>query len=107
VVIHGISLNHAVGLNLELCAILAAQGVLGLSVDMRWHDGYDDGVLRDTTFEDTLPDVRAAVQLLADRGADRVVLLGHSLGSQRIAYYHAATRDPRIAGLVFVEPARV
>lgn len=107
VVVHGISLNHEVGLNLELCAILAAQGVSSLSVDMRWHDGYDRGVLRDTTFEDTLPDLRAAVQLLAERGVERVVLLGHSLGSQRIAYYHVATRDPRVAGLVFVEPARV
>jgi pimeloyl-ACP methyl ester carboxylesterase len=54
-----------------------------------------------------LPDLRAAVQLLAERGVERVVLLGHSLGSQRIAYYHVATRDPRVAGLVFVEPARV
>jgi pimeloyl-ACP methyl ester carboxylesterase len=107
VFVHGISLNHGVELNLEMCAILAAQGVLSLSVDMRWHDGYDPGVVRDTTFEDTLPDLRASVQLLADRGVERVILLGHSLGAQRIAYYHAATRDPRIAGLVFVEPARV
>jgi pimeloyl-ACP methyl ester carboxylesterase len=107
VFVHGISLNHGVDLNLEMCAILAAHGVLGLSVDMRWHDGYRPGVIRDTTFEDTLPDLRASVQLLADRGVDRVILLGHSLGAQRIAYYHAATRDPRIAGLVFVEPARV
>jgi pimeloyl-ACP methyl ester carboxylesterase len=107
VMVHGISLDHAVDLNLELCAILAARGLTSLSVDMRWHDGYSPGVIRDSTFEDTLPDLRASIDFLAARGIDHVLLLGHSLGSMRIAYYHVATRDPRVAGLVFVEPARV
>jgi pimeloyl-ACP methyl ester carboxylesterase len=107
VVVHGISLNHAEDLNIALCAMMAKQGCASLSVDMRWHDGYDPRVVRDTTFEDTLLDLRASIEFLAARGVERVVLFGHSLGSMRIAYYHAVTRDPRIAGLVFVEPARV
>ena len=46
-------------------------------------------------FEGCVPDIRAAIDLMADRGYDRIVLLGHSKGGVKAAYYLAQTGDPR------------
>ena len=45
-------------------------------------------------FEDYRQDVAAAIELARDRGLTDVVLLGHSLGTARVAYYLAGRTDP-------------
>jgi pimeloyl-ACP methyl ester carboxylesterase len=107
VLIHGICLNHREPLNLAVCSMLASQGVLALSVDMRWHDGYDPKVVRTSTFEETIDDLKGSIDWLEQQGANRVFLIGHSLGSIRSAYYQRLTGDARVASLIFLEPARV
>jgi pimeloyl-ACP methyl ester carboxylesterase len=53
-------------------------------------------------FEDNRTDIAAGVNLLAGHGASRIVLVGQSLGTNRILYYQAETQDPRVRGLVLM-----
>jgi pimeloyl-ACP methyl ester carboxylesterase len=42
------------------------------------------------------------MKLLADRGASRFILVGQSLGTNRILYHQAERQDPRVRGLVLM-----
>jgi pimeloyl-ACP methyl ester carboxylesterase len=66
-----------------------------LSINMR-----TAGSMLRARFEDYLLDVGAAVRLARQRGFTHLVLLGHSLGSARVVYYMARTKDPTVEGLV-------
>jgi len=56
-------------------------------------------------FEGCVPDIRAAIDLMADRGYGRIILLGHSKGGVKAAYYLAQTGDPRVIALGLLSPA--
>lgn len=56
-------------------------------------------------FDDCVPDIRAWLDQAESTGHDRVVLLGHSLGSLKATHYLARTQDPRVAGLVLASTA--
>lgn len=51
-------------------------------------------------FTDCRHDLDAAVAFGLARGYERLVLLGHSTGCQKITYYQAARRHPRVAAIV-------
>ncbi|MFH1126791.1 MAG: alpha/beta fold hydrolase [archaeon] len=55
-------------------------------------------------FEDSVLDIRAAIDFLAARGYGNIILEGHSLGCQKVAYYMYKTKDERVRGLVFLAP---
>lgn len=55
-------------------------------------------------FRKSIHDIRAGVRFLKKRGYRRVVLVGHSTGAQKIAYYAARVRDRSIAGIVLLAP---
>jgi pimeloyl-ACP methyl ester carboxylesterase len=95
--VHGWGGDHASGWP-PLARALARLGHLTLALDMRDHGRGP----KTTLFEDTLLDLDAGVQLLARRGASRLILIGHSLGSNRVLYYQAERRDPRVRGLVLM-----
>lgn len=80
---------------------LAAAGIPVLRFDYRGM-GDSEGALR--SFEDIQPDIRAAVdRLLGERpGIRRVVLWGLCDAASAIAVY--APSDPRVAGLVLLNP---
>lgn len=50
------------------------------------------------------PDLRAAVTLASQRGAENIVLLGYSQGASLISYYLRNVGSQGIAGLVFDSP---
>ena len=56
-----------------------------------------------------LLDIDAWLRLLADRGRQRVLLLGHSLGAIKAVYWAAARResDTPVAGLAALSPPRL
>lgn len=56
-------------------------------------------------FEDSLYDLRGAIDMLSKRGFSRFVLCGHSTGCQKALYYQYKTQDRRVAGLVLLGPA--
>lgn len=55
-------------------------------------------------FEEVILDLSAAVDWVHSLGHDRIVLLGHSIGSLRITRYQLATADPRIKAQVHFAP---
>jgi pimeloyl-ACP methyl ester carboxylesterase len=57
------------------------------------------------TFGDCLKDIQAWVDLAKSRGAERIVLQGHSHGALKVTYYLSKTDDPVIAGIVLLSPS--
>jgi pimeloyl-ACP methyl ester carboxylesterase len=55
-------------------------------------------------FDESPHDVDAWITLAVSLGFERVVILGHSLGALKVAYYQALRQDPRVAGLVAASP---
>ena len=51
-------------------------------------------------FDEVPLDLEAWVGLAADLGYERVVLMGHSFGANKVVYYQAVRDDPRVAGVV-------
>jgi len=56
-------------------------------------------------FEDCAKDIRAALDFVQKRGCRKAVLMGHSTGCQKSAYYQTTKRDKRVAALVLLGPA--
>lgn len=102
----GVALIHGYGTNFyshadatgHLSRGLAERGYLILAINMRDHDAGP----KTTLFEENRWDVQAAVDELARRGTVPLALIGSSLGTNRVLYYLAETRDPRIRALVLV-----
>jgi pimeloyl-ACP methyl ester carboxylesterase len=95
--VHGYTGNFYTGWP-RLAEALARQGHLTLALNMRDHDL----TLQTSLFEDNRLDIEAGVKLLAGRGASHFILVGQSLGTNRILFYQAETQDPRVRGLVLM-----
>ena len=95
--VHGYAGNFYTGWP-GLARALAQLGHLTLALNMRDHDLTPQRSL----FEDNRTDIEAGVNLLAGRGASQVVLVGQSMGTNRVLYYQAAAQDPRVRGLVLM-----
>jgi len=55
-------------------------------------------------FEDSIYDIKAAVEFLNKKGYTNIILDGHSTACQKIVFYNNQTKDSRIKGLIFLEP---
>ncbi len=95
--VHGYAGNFYTGWP-SLAHALAAKSYLTLALNMRDHDLTPQRSL----FEDNRADIEAGIKLLAARGASQIVLLGQSLGTNRVLFYQADTQDPRVRGLVLM-----
>ncbi len=51
-------------------------------------------------FEETPMDIAPWIDLAVAKGAKGVVLVGHSFGANKVAYYQAMRKDPRVLGVV-------
>jgi pimeloyl-ACP methyl ester carboxylesterase len=65
---------------------------------MRDHDAGP----KNDSFTDNRADIAAGAAYLREPGHQRLVLLGQSMGTNRVLYYQAASGDPDIAGTVLV-----
>lgn len=81
-----------------LAQALVDRGFLVLALNMRDHDLTPQISL----FEDNRADIEAGVSFLVRTGASTVVLVGQSMGTNRVLYYRAETQDPRVRGLVLM-----
>ncbi len=95
--VHGYAGNFYTGWP-RLAEAIARQGYLTLALNMRDHDLTPQTSL----FEDNRLDIEAGVKILSDRGASRIILVGQSLGTNRILYYQAETQDRRVRGLILM-----
>lgn len=81
-----------------LAASLADRGYATLSLNMR-----DAGCCIYTNlFEDNATDIDVGVRFLKEGGASRVVVLGHSLGANRVTYYRAQIEDSAVRAMVLL-----
>lgn len=96
--VHGYASNFYSGVVGHLAPALAERGYATIAVNMRDHDAGP----KTTLFEENRWDEQAAVDELARRGVTPLALVGVSLGTNRVLYYAAETRDPRIRALGLV-----
>ncbi len=82
----------------KLAQPLTARGHLTLALNMRDHDLTP----QTSPFEHSRADIEAGINLLAARGVSQVVLVGQSLGTNRVLFYQAETQDHRVRGLVLM-----
>jgi pimeloyl-ACP methyl ester carboxylesterase len=76
----------------------AQTGYDTLALNMRDHDAGP----KTSSFTDNQADIAAGAAYLRQLGHKRVVLLGQSMGSNRVLYYQAASGDPDIAATILV-----
>ena len=100
VMVHGYSGNFYSGVMSFLPAELSNLGFATLAVNMRDHDRTP----KNNLFEKNRDDIAAAVDEMTRRGYSPLFLYGHSMGTNRVLYYLAATQDPRIAGALLTGP---
>ncbi len=100
VMVHGYSGNFYSGIMEFLPQALTDQGFCTLAINMRDHDR----VPKKNLFEENRHDISVAVNAMERRGCRPIFLYGHSMGTNRVLYYQAATNDPRIAGLILTGP---
>ena len=100
VLIHGYSGNFYSGVMGFLPEALADRGFATLAINMRDHDRGP----KHNRFEDNRYDIMAAVDKMAKLGYHPIFLYGHSMGTNRVLYYIAATQDDRIKGIILTGP---
>jgi pimeloyl-ACP methyl ester carboxylesterase len=76
----------------------AEQGYATLALNMRDHDTGP----KVSDFMNNQADVAAGLAYLWNLGHSKLVLLGQSMGTNRVLYYQAATSDPKVAVTVLV-----
>lgn len=96
--VHGFASNFYSGSTGHLSRSLVARGFMTLALNMRDHDGGP----KTTLFEENRWDEQASVDELARRGVAPLALVGSSLGTNRVLFYLAETRDPRIRAVVLL-----
>ena len=100
----GLMLVHGFGANFYesyfpwLGRAAAQHGMVTLALNMRDHDSGP----KTSDFADNQADIAAGVEHLHSLGAKKIVLLGQSMGTNRVLYYQAASGDPSIAATVLV-----
>ncbi len=85
---------------------MASLGYTTISPLSRHSSGRDAGSYRREPFETATLDVKAAVDFLAQLGAQDIILAGHSLGSIRVTRYMVDTQDSRVKAMVHYAPTR-
>lgn len=75
-------------------------------IDKRKKTGYDHLTLGAgyERFEDSIFDVEAGISFLANHGYSQIIVVGHSTGANKVCYYAATRRDPRVFGIVLAGP---
>jgi len=98
--VHGYGGNFYSGIMSFLPEALAESDLATLALNMRDHDLGP----KKNLFEENLQDIAAGVDEMARRRYKNLFLFGHSMGTNRVLYYLAATQDSRITGIILTGP---
>lgn len=96
--VHGYGSSFYSGYFPQLAQAAAEQGYASLALNMRDHDTGP----KVSAFTDNESDIAAGATYLHQLGHSRLVLLGQSMGTNRVLYYQASTSDPSIVATVLV-----
>src|SRR6266571_3143010 len=96
--VHGFGSNFYSGYFPLFAHMAAEQGYTTLSLNMRDHDTGP----KVADFSDNEADIGTGCAYLRRQGHSRLVLLGQSMGTNRILYYQAMSRDSSIVATVLV-----
>ncbi len=96
--VHGYAGNFYEAYFPKLAEAAAHAGYDTLALNMRDHDAGP----KKSSFTDNQADIAAGAAYLHELGHKRLVLLGQSMGTNRVLYYQAASGDPDIAATVLV-----
>ena len=96
--VHGYAGNFYEAYFPQLAEAAAHAGYDTLALNMRDHDAGP----KKSSFMDNQADIAAGAAYLRELGHKRLVLLGQSMGTNRVLYYQAASGDPDIAATVLV-----
>jgi pimeloyl-ACP methyl ester carboxylesterase len=96
--VHGFGSNFYTGYFPLFAQAAAEQGYASLALNMRDHDAGP----KVSDFADNEADIVAGLAYLRRKGHSRLVLLGQSMGTNRVLYYEAVTGDPSIVATVLV-----
>ncbi len=96
--VHGFGSNFYTGYFPLLAQAAAEQGYASLALNMRDHDAGP----KVTDFADNEVDIATGVAYLRKSGYSKLILLGQSIGTNRVLYYQAATGDPSVVATVLV-----
>lgn len=96
--VHGFGSNFYSGYFPLFAQTAAAEGYASLALNMRDHDTGP----KVSDFTDNEADIAAGLAYLRKLGHSRFVLLGQSMGTNRVLYYQAASGDPTIVATVLV-----
>jgi pimeloyl-ACP methyl ester carboxylesterase len=113
--IHGNAASFSAPAYVRIGRELAARGHLAIVGNTRGHDiactlwtasealpiGGGAGWEK---LEEAPRDLAAWAQVAADQGVQRIVLVGHSSGAQRVVLFQAERQDGRVAGLALASP---
>ena len=118
--VHGLDGNFYENRFIDTVAEVCRRRGLGfLTFNNRGHDYISDIIVEregeETGFrqvggmyerlEECVPDIRAAIEFVWERGCERVLLQGHSHGGIKVLHYLSETRDPAVVGLVLMSPS--
>ena len=96
--VHGFGGNFYEAYFPKLAEAAAHAGYDTLALNMRDHDAGP----KKSSFTDNLADIAAGAAYLRELGHKRLVLLGQSMGTNRVLYYQAASGDRDIAATILV-----
>jgi len=96
--VHGFGGNFYEAYFPKLAQAAAHAGYDTLALNMRDHDAGP----KKYSFADNQADIAAGAAYLRELGHKRLVLLGQSMGTNRVLYYQAASGDPDIAATILV-----
>jgi pimeloyl-ACP methyl ester carboxylesterase len=96
--VHGYGTNFYSGFFPPFARAAAEQRYASLALNMRDHDTGP----KVSDFSDNEVDIAVGCEYLRRLGHPRLVLLARSMGTNRVLYYQAVTRDPSIVATVLV-----
>jgi len=96
--VHGFGGNFYSGYFPAVAQSAASRGYACLALNMRDHDSGP----KVSDFTDNQADIAAGLAYLRTLGHSRLVLLGQSMGTNRVLYYEAQSADPSLSATVLV-----
>jgi pimeloyl-ACP methyl ester carboxylesterase len=66
--------------------------------------GHVNGGAGYENFVDSIADIQAGIDYLSQRGIQEILLVGHSTGANKVAYYQAVSQDQRVTAVVLSSP---
>ena len=102
VFVHGMTGSFVGEIESVVPGLVAKAGYACLAANNRGY-GYKGAATE--TFAGCLADIGAMLDFMAERGTERIALIGHSKGGVKAAYYLSQTKDARLTALGLLSPA--